>query len=129
MTYEFVIRKNAKFHNGDPVTAEDVKFTFERYKGASADLLKEKVKEIQTPAPNRVRIVLKEPWPDFMAFYGTSATGAAWIVPKKYIEKVGEDGVQEGAGGRGPVQARLVPARHRADAGGVPRLLAQGAAR
>src|SRR4030095_4760141 len=66
VTYEFVIRKNAKFHNGDPVTAEDVKFTFERYKGASAGLLKEKIKEIQTPAPNQVRIVLKEPWPDFM---------------------------------------------------------------
>ena len=33
ITYEFVLRKNAKFHNGDPVTAEDVKFTFERYKG------------------------------------------------------------------------------------------------
>ncbi len=48
VTYEFVLRKNAKFHNGDPVTAEDVKFTFERYKGSGAKLLKDKVKEIQT---------------------------------------------------------------------------------
>ena len=102
VTYEFVIRKNAKFHNGDPVTAEDVKFTFERYKGASAGLLKEKVKEIQTPAPNRVRIVLKEPWPDFMAFYGTSATGASWIVPKKHIEKVGEAEYKKAPVGAGP---------------------------
>src|SRR5688500_5844784 len=102
VTYEFVIRKNAKFHNGDPVTAEDVKFTFERYKGASASLLKDKVKEIQTPAPNRVRIILKEPWPDFMSFYGTSATGAAWIVPKKYIEKVGEDAYKKAPVGAGP---------------------------
>src|SRR4026209_322442 len=76
LTYEFVLGKNAKFHNGDPVTAEDVKFTFERYKGASAKLLKDKVKEIQIAAPNRVRFVLREPWPDFIAFYGTSATGA-----------------------------------------------------
>src|SRR5436189_5178544 len=52
LTYEFVIRKNAKFHNGDPVTAEAVKFTFERYPGASAKLLKDKVKEIQTLAQN-----------------------------------------------------------------------------
>jgi len=102
VTYEFVIRKNAKFHNGDPVTAEDVKYTFERYKGASAGLLKEKVKEIQTPAPNRVRIVLKEPWPDFMAFYGTSATGASWIVPKKHIEKVGEAEFKKAPVGAGP---------------------------
>ena len=102
LSYEFVIRKNARFHNGDPVTAEDVKFTFERYKGSAAKLLKEKVKEIQILAPNRVRFVLKEPWPDFMAFYGTSATGAGWIVPKKYIEKVGEDGFKKAPVGAGP---------------------------
>jgi peptide/nickel transport system substrate-binding protein len=102
ITYEFVIRKNAKFHNGDPVTADDVKFTFERYKGASAGLLKGKVKEVQVVAPNRVRFVLKEAWPDFMAFYGTSATGAGWIVPKKYIDKVGEDGFKKMPVGAGP---------------------------
>ena len=102
VTYEFVLRKNAKFHNGDPVTSEDVKFTFERYKGSGAKLLKDKVKEIQTPAPNRVRFVLKEPWPDFIAFYGTSATGAGWIVPKKYIERVGEEAYKKAPVGAGP---------------------------
>ena len=35
-SYDFVLRKGAKFHNGDPVTAEDVKFSFERYRGAVA---------------------------------------------------------------------------------------------
>src|ERR671925_1284930 len=34
LTYDFVIRKSAKFHNGEPVTAADVKFSFERYKGS-----------------------------------------------------------------------------------------------
>jgi peptide/nickel transport system substrate-binding protein len=102
LNYDFVIRKNAKFHNGDPVTADDVKFTFERYKGASSKLLKEKVKEVQVTAPNRVRFVLKEPWPDFMSFYGTSATGAAWIVPKKHIEKVGEEAYKKAPVGAGP---------------------------
>jgi peptide/nickel transport system substrate-binding protein len=102
LSYEFVLRKNAKFHNGDPVTAEDVKFSFDRYKGAGATLLKEKVKDLQVLAPNRVRFVLKEPWPDFMTFYGTSATGAAWIVPKKYVEKVGDDGFKKVPIGAGP---------------------------
>ena len=102
LSYDFIIRKNARFHNGDPVTAEDVKFSFERYKGSGAKLLKDKVKEIQTPAPNRVRFVLKEAWPDFMAFYGTSATGAGWIVPKKYIERVGEDAYKKAPVGAGP---------------------------
>src|SRR4029077_9921207 len=36
---EFTLRK-AKFHNGDPVTAEDVKFSFERYRGGGARALK-----------------------------------------------------------------------------------------
>ena len=102
VTYEFVLRKNAKFHNGDPVTAEDVKFSFERYKGSGAKLLKDKVKEVQVVAPNRVRFILKEQWPDFMAFYGTSATGAAWIVPKKYIERVGEEAYKKAPVGAGP---------------------------
>ncbi len=30
--YEFKLREGLKFHNGDPFTAEDVKFSFERYK-------------------------------------------------------------------------------------------------
>src|SRR5882762_648406 len=102
VTYDFVLRKGIKFHNGEPVTAEDVKFSFERYKGSGAKLLKERVKEIQVVAPNRVRVVLREPWPDFMAFYGTSATGAGWIVPKKYVEKVGEDGFKKAPIGAGP---------------------------
>jgi peptide/nickel transport system substrate-binding protein len=102
VTYEFVIRKGVKFHTGDPVTAEDVKFSFERYRGSGAKILKERVKEIQTPAPNRVRIVLRDPWPDFMSFYGTSATGAGWIVPKKYVEKVGDDGFKKAPVGAGP---------------------------
>ncbi len=102
LTYEFVLRKNAKFHNGDPVTAEDVKFSFDRYKGAAAKLLKDKVREVQIVDAGHVRFHLKEPWPDFMTFYGTSATGAAWIVPKKYVEKVGEDGFKKAPVGAGP---------------------------
>src|SRR4029450_9229564 len=85
-----------------PVTAEDVKFSFDRYKGASAKLLKDKVKEGRTVGPGQVRFVRKEPWPDFMTFYGTTASGAGWIVPKKYVEQVGEDGFKRAPVGAGP---------------------------
>ncbi len=97
-----MLRKGVKFQNGDPVTAEDVKFSFDRYKGTAAKLLKDRVREVQIVDASRVRIHLKEPWPDFMTFYGTSATGAAWIVPKKYVEQVGEDGFKKAPIGAGP---------------------------
>ena len=100
--WEFVLRKGTRFHNGDPVAAEDVKFSFERYRGAAAPILKERVREVQVVDPGRVRFHLKDPWPDFMTFYGTSASGAAWIVPKKYFEKVGEDGFRRAPIGAGP---------------------------
>ena len=102
LAYEFVIRKGAKFHNGEPVTAADVKFSFDRYKGSGAKTLKERVREVQVVDPGRVRFLLKEPWPDFMAFYGTTATGAGWIVPKAYVEKVGDDGFKKAPIGAGP---------------------------
>ena len=101
-TWEFALRRNARFHNGDPVTAEDVKFSFERYKGVAAALFKERVREVQVLDPGRVRFVLKEPWPDFMTFYGTSASAAGWIVPKKYVERVGEDAFKKAPVGAGP---------------------------
>jgi len=82
LVYEFVLRKGAQFHNGDTVSAEDVKFSFERYRGASAKPLKESVAAVETPEPGRVRIRLKRAWPDFMTFY-SNAPGAGWIVPKK----------------------------------------------
>jgi peptide/nickel transport system substrate-binding protein len=102
LTYDFVVRNGAKFHNGDPVTAEDVKFSFDRYRGGAAKLLKEKVREVRVIDPRRVRFVLKEPWPDFLTFYGTTATGAGWVVPKKYVEKVGDEGFKKAPIGAGP---------------------------
>jgi len=101
LSYEFVLREKAKFHNGDPVTAEDVKFSFERYRGASHDLIKGQVAAIETPDPRHVRFKLKEPWPDFLTFYAT-ASGAGWIVPKNYVEKVGDEGFKKAPVGAGP---------------------------
>ncbi len=101
LAYEFVLRKGARFHNGEPVTAEDVKFSLERYRGAANKTLKANVAAVETPDPRRVRVKLKKPWPDFMTFY-TSATGAGWIVPKKYVEQVGDEGYKKAPIGAGP---------------------------
>ena len=99
--YDFTLRKGVKFHNGDPLTAEDVKFSFERYRGTAAASLKERVAAVETPSPTHVRFRLKNPWPDFLLFY-TTASGAGWIVPKKYVEKVGDEGFKKAPIGAGP---------------------------
>src|SRR5712692_10084092 len=78
--------------SADALTADDVKFSFHRYRGASAKLLHDRVKSVDVVDPLRVRFVLNAPWPDFLVFYATPATGAAWVVPKKYVERAGEDG-------------------------------------
>ncbi len=110
LTYEFKLREGLKFHNGDPFTAEDVKFSFHRYRGISAKLLHERVKAVEVIDPHRVRFVLRAPWPDFLVFYATPASAAAWIVPKKYIEKVGEDGFKRQPVGLGPYRfVRMSP--------------------
>src|SRR5262249_55901766 len=102
LVYEFMLRKGTRFHTGELVTADDVKFSFERYRGISAKMLKDRVAAVETPEAGRVRFRLKQPWPDFMTFYATPATGASWIVPKKYIERVGEDGFKKAPVGAGP---------------------------
>ena len=102
LTYEFALRRGVKFHNGETVSAEDAKFSFERYKGAAASTLKARVAAVEVVDPHRIRIRLKHPWPDFMTFYGTLASGAGWVVPKKYVEKVGDDGFKKAPVGAGP---------------------------
>jgi peptide/nickel transport system substrate-binding protein len=100
--YEFKLRRGVKFHNGDPVTGEDVKFSFDRYKGAGAGEFRARVLRVEVVDPSTVRFHLREPWPDFMTFYGTTATGAGLVVPKKYVEQVGEDGFRKQPVGAGP---------------------------
>ena len=101
LSYDFVLRRGVKFHNGEPVTAEDVKFSFERYHGAAHQLMKDNVAAIEVPDPQHVRFKLKKPWPDFITFYST-ASGSGWIVPKKYVEQVGDDGFKKAPIGAGP---------------------------
>ena len=102
LTYEFKMRRGLKFHDGEPITPEDVKFSFERYKGAGAKEMQSRVRQIEIVEPLTVRFHLKEPWPDFMTFYGSPAGAANLVVPKKYLEKVGDDGFRKHPIGAGP---------------------------
>src|SRR6516165_9391835 len=102
LIYEFKLRRGLKFHNGDPLTAEDVKFSFERYKGAAAKEFQTRVKAVEIVDPLTVRFRLNAAWPDFMTFYGTTASGAGIVVPKKYVTQVGDDGFRKHPIGAGP---------------------------
>jgi peptide/nickel transport system substrate-binding protein len=101
LTYDIVVRKEAKFHNGDSVTAEDVKFSYDRYRGTAHELMKSRVAAVDIVDPQHLRFTLKNPWPDFLTYYATM-TGAGWVVSKKYVEKVGDDGFKKAPVGAGP---------------------------
>ncbi|HYE93810.1 MAG TPA: ABC transporter substrate-binding protein, partial [Terriglobales bacterium] len=66
-----------------------------------AKSMKDRVAGIDVTGPLQVRFRLKEAWPDFLLFY-TAASGAGWIVPKKYVEKVGEEQFKKAPIGAGP---------------------------
>jgi len=102
LTYTFKLRPNLTFHNGDKLTTEDVKFSWDRYNGAGAKALKEHVKDVEIVDPLTIRFHLKAAWPDFMTYYGTTATAAGIVVPRKYFESVGEDGFKKHPIGAGP---------------------------
>src|SRR5207245_48358 len=58
--------------------------------------------QVEVVSPLVVRFQLKEPWPDFMTFYGTTATAAGIVVPKKYLTEVGDDAFKKHPIGAGP---------------------------
>ena len=96
-----MIREGAKFHDGAPVTPEDVKFTFERYRGTAHVLMEEAGRRGGDMQDTDMSAFIFGPFPRFLIFYGT-ASGAGWIVPKKPIEKVGKDGFKKAPIGAGP---------------------------
>ncbi len=100
--YEFKLRKGVKFHNGDEMTAEDVVFSFWRYKGAEAKFIHGKTEKVEAVNPYLVRFHFKEPFPDFLEYLVAGVTSLPWVVPKKYVEKVGDAGFKRNPVGAGP---------------------------
>ncbi len=100
--YEFKLRKGVKFHNGDTMTAEDVVFSFWRYKATQAKFIHDKTEKVEAVNPYLVWIYFKEPFPDFLENLLPGATTIGWVVPKKYTEQVGEAGFKKHVVGAGP---------------------------
>jgi peptide/nickel transport system substrate-binding protein len=87
LTYTFYLHQGVKFHNGDELTAEDVKFTFDRLRapdsGYSYGSQVETISDVAVVDSHTVKFTLSVqtgPFLTYMAFPGSS------IVPKKLLE-------------------------------------------
>ena len=105
--WTFHLRKDVKFHNGDPLTAEDVKFSIERAMGKRsttgyAGPLRTLIQAIETPAPDRVVIVTKEPTLIIPTYLSRALSTEGMVVPKKHLEAVGDEAFARKPVGSGP---------------------------
>ncbi len=87
--YTFRLRKGIRFHDGSPLTAEDVKFSFERIldpKNASDKRsFISVVKQVEVVDPLTVRLRLEAPYAPFLF------QARQHIVPKAAAEKAGDN--------------------------------------
>jgi len=81
----FPLRDNVRFHDGSAVLADDVKWSYEQYRGAWAKVLHDLTARIEIVDPRTVRFDFREPFLDFPRLIGTAnVCGAGWVVPAKY---------------------------------------------
>src|SRR5947209_9503667 len=105
--WTFHLRKGVKFHDGTEMTSEDVKFSLQRATSKRsttgyAGPLRTLIADIETPAPDRVVIVLKEPTLIIPTYLSRSLSTEGMILPRKYIEGIGDDAFAQKPVGSGP---------------------------
>src|SRR5262250_1505616 len=105
-TWVFKLRSGVKFHNGDPLTSADVKFSIDRsldtnLKGNRVNTVLTTVERVETPDPGTAVVHTKKPdplLPARLGFYGGQ------IIPKKYVESAGNETFNQKPIGTGPVR-------------------------
>jgi ABC-type transport system substrate-binding protein len=99
----FWLRPGTRFHDGSAVTAEDVKWSYEHYRGAWGEVLRANTQGVEAVDDHTVRFHFKDPFLDFPILMGTgNVCGAGWPVPRKYYEQVGQSGFLQKPIGAGP---------------------------
>lgn len=105
--WTFLLRKGVRFHNGEELTSEDVKFSLLRAMGKRsttgfAGPLRALIQEIETPTPDRVVIVTKQPTLIIPTYLSRVLSTEGMVLPKKYVEAKGDDAFARAAIGSGP---------------------------
>src|SRR5256712_7983825 len=105
--WTFYLPKGARFHTGEEVTSEDVKFSLQRAIGKRsttgyAGPLRTLIGDIETPAADRLVIVTKDPTLIIPTYLSRSLSTEGMILPKKYIEANGDDAFARKPVGSGP---------------------------
>jgi len=95
--WELKLRKGVRFHNGDVMTAEDVKYSFDRVLEPGMDKKRSPqygnvraIKEVRIVDPETIHLITDRPFPlllERLVYFP--------IVPRKHIEKVGDQAFGE----------------------------------
>ena len=107
LTWTFTLRPEQKFHNGDKLTAEDIKFSLERHLSpeslsSAKATLRKIIKDIEIVDELTVKIHTDEPQIGLPAMLSRAVAPEGTIMPKKYIEKVGDEEFRKKPIGSGP---------------------------
>jgi peptide/nickel transport system substrate-binding protein len=120
MDVRITLRKDARFHNGDPVTSQDVKFSWQQYldkKNASVYARYfRRIKDIEIVDDHNLIIRCKRPSTDWMRLMQTFHVGS-----KKYFDKVGEEQFHKEDRARGLRGAHASPGVQKTGHQGYPR--------
>ncbi len=102
-TWELRLRRGVKFHNGEPFTAESVKFSFERVLNPDQKSPIRGnftwVKSVEAVDEHTVRIVTEKPYPLFQEILTFGNFG---MVPPRYIKEKGDAHFARNPVGTGP---------------------------
>ncbi|MEM5780703.1 MAG: ABC transporter substrate-binding protein [Lawsonibacter sp.] len=94
--WKFTLREGVKFHNGDPFTAEDVKFSYEIGNQGNSATRVEGIQSMEVVDEHTILINLKSPDMDFL--YRITAPEVSMLSKHAYDTMAAEEAVKIGTG-------------------------------
>lgn len=100
LTYTFTLRDGLKFHDGAPVTGEDVVASLQRWgkRDTGGQMIMDVTESIEAPDEKTIVWKLKEPFGPFLATVGKQSGVPPFIMPKRIAETPADQAIQEHIG-------------------------------